>query len=256
MCLIHMRVDFQNQFSFIKKKDASVLRWYYRSRIARALNSRRGELSLRSVFLANLKAIYLANPKVAGSTIIATLIRADAPAEALVPEDHNTNEARRAISSEKDPAGFWSALHDPTFFRFAFVRHPYTRIVSCYRDKILSGREPRFRRLLNLPESGNIKLEEFLRCIADQEPARMNRHWRPQHELISRKVNLNFLGRFERFQKDFMEVLERLNVSHSLVNAQRSHATDTGYQVEIASENKKMIQRIYRNDFERFGYEF
>ena len=230
-----------------------MMNWYYRSRIADTLNSRRGELALRSVLFPRLNAIYIPVPKTAGSTVLSTLLPADRSEYLAGIVDHNTDEARRRMSAEYDLRGFWRALRDPACFRFAFVRNPYTRAVSAFRDKIASGREPRFSKSLGLPQSAT--LLDFLRRVSEQEVDAMNRHWRPQSALISPKVKLDFIGRFERFDEDFATVRERLGVTESAVHNRLEHKTSaTDYLDLIGAEEKALIDRIYRDDFARFDY--
>jgi hypothetical protein len=107
----------------------------YNHRAAKVFDCRISELHMRSVFVPSKKVVYVCNPKVAGSSIIQSLLRIDDDAPPTALEDHNTPEARTKISSRRAPRAFWECLNDPSAFRFAFVRNPYARILSCYRDK-------------------------------------------------------------------------------------------------------------------------
>lgn len=230
-----------------------MINWYYRSRVAAELNSRRGELALRSVWFPRLTAIYLPVPKTAGSTILSTLVAADGSPHLVGIVDHNTDEARHLMSAEYDLRGFWHALHNPSWFRFAFVRNPYPRAVSGYLDKIASGRKPRFAKWLGLPP--DVSFLDFLRRISEQDVDAMNRHWRPQSALVSPKVKLDFLGRFEQFNEDFAKVLDRLGIDSKIVREKREHQTSADSRLDlIGVEEKALIDRIYHDDFERFGY--
>ena len=230
--------------------------YYYRSLIAKKLNSRRGELTLRSTYFPKLKAIYLPCPKVAGSTIIATFIKADGSPHLAAITDHNLIEARRLLSAEHDPRGFWRALHDPNWTRFAFVRNPYTRAVSCYLDKITSQKTARFRSMLGFSGVQPVSFLAFLQRISEQTPNAMNRHWRPQSALISPNVNLDFVGRFERFDEDFSKLCQIIGLPDSGLTEKIHHRTDaSAHTYLIGPEEKALIRRIYRHDFDRFDYE-
>lgn len=210
---------------------------------------------MRSAYFPRLKSIYIPAPKVAGSTILASFIAADDSPHLAGIVDHNSDESRQLLSAEHDLRAFWRALHDPTCFRFAFVRNPYTRVVSSFLDKIASGREPRFRKALAFAPEYKVTLLEFLRRISEQEIDSMNRHWRPQSALISSKVNIDFLGRFERFDEDFTTVRRHLGVDDKYVQNRFEHRTSAANSTDlIGPEEKVLIDRIYHDDFERFAY--
>jgi hypothetical protein len=225
---------------------------YYRGRIAAALKCRLRDLFLRSVHLPRLRAIYLPNPKVAGSTIMATLVPADGSQHLAGLAEYNSDESRRRLSSEHDPAGFWAALNDRAYYRFAFVRDPYARAASAYLDKIASRREPRFAGRLRLQQDASFV--DFLAAVSRQRPREMNRHWRPQSLLIPIGVKLSFLGRFENFDADFAAVKDALGVSAPTVS-RREHGSGGGAHDELLGPRERaLIEEVYAEDFRRFGY--
>lgn len=230
---------------------------YYRARIAKLLNSRKGELRLRYHFAPNIKAIYVCNPKVAGSTIMRSLASADNPDVLTRYDNLSTMEARADISSEKNLKPVWAAMNDPDFFKFTFVRNPYTRCVSCYRDKMSESSPIRYRDSLDLPAKGDISLNEFLSAISKQKSDAMNRHWRPQSELIPQSFKLDFIGRFESLVEDLTYVLDHLGIEGDSIKALDHHSTGVGTTVldEISVREIAAINKIYAEDFARFGYE-
>lgn len=228
-------------------------RRYFEHRIARRLDSRRGELYLRSAIFPRLNAIYLPVPKSAGTTIFSTLIALDGSPHLSGIRDHNLDEARRLLSAVHDPRLFWKSLGDPACLKFSFVRNPYTRTVSCYLDKIRSGQQPEYAAELDL--SKDASLMEFLQRISQQEFRAMNRHWRPQSILLSPRVRLDFLGRFETFRHDFEHVLDLLGQPHA-VRDMRAHQTSAERHLDlIGPGEKQIIDSVYQGDFERFGYD-
>jgi hypothetical protein len=161
--------------------------------------------------------------------------------------DHNTKDARLRLSADLAPRSFWRALRDPGHYRFAFVRNPYTRAVSAYLEKITTGEK-------HLHGVGaDASLRAFLERLATIPPSHMNRHWRPQSALISTKVRLNFLGRFENFAADFATVRSALGVREEVTFA--PHRTDAAEHLSlIGPREKALIDAIYAEDFARFGY--
>jgi hypothetical protein len=221
----------------------------YRKLIAALLACRPGELHMQSVFIPSHRIVYISNAKVAGTTIVTTLLKAEC---SPFLHRHNTAEARKAISSERDPAAFWRAVNDADTFKFAFVRNPYTRVLSGYLDKVLRDRQ--IRAELGYNDGDQVTFGDFLRNIANRDLHGLNRHFRPQSLLISPKLQLDLLGRLETFDRDFQVVLDRLGAP--AYEDDRTHRTDAARHLTlIGSEEKRLIDEIYNEDFRRFGYE-
>ncbi len=230
---------------------------YYRARIARKLNSRRGELRLRYVFAPNLKAIYLCNPKVAGQTIIHSLVSADNPTIMDQYNNLNTKEARAAISFERNPSAVWAAINDPSFFKFAFVRNPYTRCLSFYKERIFADAPLGYRVSLGLPKQGEVSFSDFLVAVSQQKPNDMNRHWRPQSELVSSSLKLDFIGKFENLVEDICSVFEKLGIEEGKLLSHKGHTSGVGTKIsnDLTEREISLINDIYAKDFTRFDYE-
>lgn len=222
---------------------------------AKIFNCSLSELPLRSVFLPKSKVIYICNSKVAGSSIIQSLLTIDPEAGPDIKADHNLPASRRRISSIRDSKGFLDCIYDKDSFKFAFVRNPYTRILSCFRDKIVSGRQPRFRAHLGFPQRGEVSLFEFLERVSLQRIESMNRHWRPQFALIPESIELSFLGRFERLNVDLQVVYEKIGIEKSKVKTRDTHKTDTGNTINLSNREITLINKIYSRDFSRFNYD-
>lgn len=102
---------------------------------------------------------------------------------------------------------------------FAFVRHPATRLVSAYRDKILRSEGPfwegyrqQIRAHAGLAEGAGIALEHFVDWIADTPDDRRDIHWRSQVALLCPDiVPYGRIGRLERFATDFSEILKAID---------------------------------------------
>jgi hypothetical protein len=148
-----------------------------------------------------------------------------------------------------------------SFFRFSFVRNPYSRALSCYLEKI-AGEQ--WLRDLRLPELGfapdaDVSFPEFLRRVAEQEPRHMDIHWAPQHHLLSlQRVRYDFLGRFENFHADLKRLVEHLElgVPEELLNRRTAHVTNAGQRLTqfYDQEAVELVQEIYRGDFDTLGY--
>jgi hypothetical protein len=147
------------------------------------------------------------------------------------------------------------------YFRFSFVRNPYSRALSCYLEKI-AGEQ--WLRDLRLPELGfhpqeEVSFADFLSRVAVQELRDMDVHWAPQHFLLSlRRVQYGFLGRFETFQSDLRRLVEilALDVPEELLLRRTAHVTSAAEKLHdyYDDETVALVQRIYRKDFDALGY--
>ena len=131
------------------------------------------------------------------------------------------------------------------YYKFAFVRNPYDRFVSSWKDKVIE------RNYFNFP---NIELEKmkdlnnFIGWAENQNIEQCDEHIRSQHSLID-VPQLDFLGRFESFNEDFKKVAQELNVELKQV----PHLNSTKKkEVTLTSDQKHRIKKIYEKDFSTF----
>jgi len=150
--------------------------------------------------------------------------------------------------------------HSP-YFRFSFVRNPFSRALSCYLEKIVGAQWVRDRRLpkLGFGADEDVSFTRFLRRVAEDEPRAMDIHWAPQHFLLSLdRVEYAFLGRFESFQVDLDRVIEHLglDVPDDLVTRRTGHTTGAGTRLldYYDDESIQLVRELYRGDFQRLGY--
>lgn len=147
------------------------------------------------------------------------------------------------------------------YFRFAFVRNPYSRALSCYLEKIVGEQ---WLRDLRLPKLGfrpdeEVAFVDFLKRVADQPPAEMDIHWAPQSHLLALgKVTYGFLGRFECFQTDLLAVVDHLGMiaPDELLKTRTAHTTNARDKISryYDKESVALVREIYRRDFEQLGY--
>lgn len=144
------------------------------------------------------------------------------------------------------------------YFKFAFVRNPYDRLVSAYtylRSGAIGGRMSPWiqRHILPFPT-----FPEFVRDGLSRTAVATDLHFRPQHTFIcDRRLRpqVDFLGRFERLEEDFSVVAERLGLPAELPrrNVSRRREDFRSYYDEATRDRAR---HFYRVDLELFGYEF
>jgi len=219
------------------------------------------------------KAIYLAVPKVANSSLKTAFWQ-------LFPEDirtqtENAEIKRKAYTEKKNRELLFARKarimkHQvkkyPEYFKFAFVRNPWDRLVSCYSDKILStavlenGQLDREHEAIN-KKTGleeNTRFDTFVRRVAEIPDKTANRHFRSQYTFLcdrSGKLLPDYTGRYERLVDDFNEVLSKLGVSHLELPVIRKSSRRV-YQDYYTDELREIVRQRYRRDIELFGYTF
>jgi hypothetical protein len=152
-------------------------------------------------------------------------------------------------------------LEDNDYYRFSFVRNPYTRVLSAFLDR-LGPNNPirhRYMRKLGLPADADLSFMEFLKIISESNPRRHNKHWMPLTLVMQiGKINYDFIGRFENFTGDFNHVLTKVyNSSYNDKRHRRAHhAVNAGDKIRetIRSNEKALIDKIYEQDFNNFNY--
>ena len=206
--------------------------------------------------------IYVQTQKVACTTILKTMQIQEAGGETphLTASPHKREFSLLAqiplfALTSRDP------LLEGSYFRFSFVRNPYTRVVSAFLDR-LGSKQPlrnRYIKKLGLPENSELPFLDFLKILNESDPRRMNKHWMPLTLLTQiDRVNYDFIGRVENFSHDFDHVLRTIYKKNYDDKRYRRahHATGASAKVLdlIGSNEKQLIEKIYEQDFENFNY--
>jgi len=206
------------------------------------------------------KYLYVETPKVACTGIKHRLQTAEV-GSALVFRSYGEEhfpELSPLMTPLDSPDLFLEALRSDDWFRFTFVRNPFTRVLSCYLDKIVASKPERQRLLpeLGLDPSLVPTFKNFLKAIAGQKEDKRDAHWAPQAWLTQPDtVRYHFIGRLEQFEADFRSVCQKLGIPTDIAAVR--HSTDAGDKLKTFYGPKEigLVQSIYAEDFLRFGYD-
>jgi hypothetical protein len=147
-----------------------------------------------------------------------------------------------------------------SYYKFAFVRNPYTRLVSAYEylrkaDSDFLNDKKFKENVLNKFQTFDDFVEFWLfdNFYKSQAP-----HFRTQFSFISLngKVVVDFLGRYERLNDDFQKVANHLNIKTKLPTENVTVYDKQSYFEKYYYNQKTvaLVQEIYKVDFEHFGY--
>ena len=103
-----------------------------------------------------------------------------------------------------------------------------------------------------------VGFRDFVNYIERQADEDRDGHWRSQSGTLCLDfIDYDFLGRVERFEGDFSEVLRRFAGEESLISTLENVMNESlpippalAYDGQFAEQ----VYRMYRMDFETFGY--
>jgi hypothetical protein len=216
-----------------------------------------------AVALSALGAVYVEVPKVACSSIkvvLARLLGVD-----LRAVGGNPHEA--AFPEAPDPVAGPKAY--PGMFSFAFVRNPWDRLVSCYRDKIL-GQAPDFTGFHPARQvayclarfdvfKAGMPFERFVEAVSDIPDVDADGHFRSQHTFVSNgsgDIVLDFVGRFESLRSDFHSVCKKLEIARLDLPRMQVTTPPARYTEFYTRRTRDLVANRFHADLELFGYEF
>ncbi|MBW0143685.1 sulfotransferase family 2 domain-containing protein [Sphingomicrobium clamense] len=155
-------------------------------------------------------------------------------------------------------------LDDPQFTRFTFVRDPYSRLLSCYLDRIADKKSrphAQFVRAMGKPVGYAPSFEEFIETVCAQPPAEQNNHWRVQCvDALVGVIPYDFIGKQESFDADMDKLVTKITgkpqekVAED-VNASPSKTGSTSRLAEFFNKRTvELVQEAYARDFDELGY--
>ncbi len=159
-----------------------------------------------------------------------------------------------------DPRAWLESRPLPAF-TFAFVRHPYERLTSAWRNILAEPASQRalpalFDRMPGLV--AGISVDEFVSWLAaNYGNGGIDKHWRRQTDFICDEHGpcVDFVGRVESLRADLVAIEVRIGTLGRLAHKNRSTADAVAATTPLSSRSRAIIQEIYRSDFEAFGFE-
>lgn len=194
------------------------------------------------------KFVYIVNPKVANSSIKASIMGTD--------KIEDNGAIHRMV--KKQVIHRWRKKYD-SYYKFTFVRNPFERMVSCYVHRYQApekwiGKKNSYKYYL----FGYIKnvngFDEFVRKTCKIPDRLMDIHFKPQYLLIydRGRISVDFVGRYENLNEDWKVVQKK----HQLKNLPHlNQGKKKNWMDFYTRELADIVYERYKNDFELFGYQ-
>lgn len=163
------------------------------------------------------------------------------------------------------------------YYAFVFVRNPYTRLLSAYKNKVESihtweetALSKYWRELVSamrneVPPSANSALrpvgfEEFVELVDAIDFSTLDEHITSQVSLACLTVlQYDFIGRFESLETDFALVIDALGMSGEISAREQfpGNVTDASALMDCYynSRLRRSVSEKFQADFEAFGYD-
>jgi Sulfotransferase family len=151
---------------------------------------------------------------------------------------------------------FGPALFD-SYFKFAFVRNPWDRLLSAYEFLRCGGFHAGDARWAQQNLAQYRDFGEFVRRWVTPANVTSWIHFQPQTDFLclpDGRTGVDFIGRYENLEADFQRVCERLGISASLPSL--NTGPDRDYREAYDSETRGIVDAVYRQDIVGLDYCF
>ena len=151
------------------------------------------------------------------------------------------------------------AEHFLRYFKFAFVRNPWDRLVSSYKHLERARQDVlQPHAIHNFADFCHWVLRDELGYVG-QRTNLIESFRRPQSEYLvdhQGELLVDFVGRFERLEDDFAKVAKRLQLPNPSLKHKRRSARDSDYRSYFTDDLAELAGRYYAADVRLFGYRF
>ncbi|XP_078066156.1 carbohydrate sulfotransferase 11-like [Mustelus asterias] len=165
------------------------------------------------------------------------------------------------------------------YLKFIFVREPFERLVSAYRNKFTRRYNTAFHKRYGtkiirehrrdpsseaLERGGDVTFEEFVWYLVDPKTRReepFNEHWETVYSLCHPcLIRYDVVGRYETLLRDARYLLDLLELDHhvkfpsSNVSSRTTHDMTAKFFKNISPFYQKKLYKLYKLDFTLFNY--
>ncbi len=147
-----------------------------------------------------------------------------------------------------------------SYFKFAFVRNPWDRLVDAYYFLKAGGLNERDKKWYEENLSAYKNFDSFVKVWVTPDNIKKYIHFRAQRDFICIKGDntpvVDFIGYFENLDQDFTHVSNRIGISSELMHLNKTASGEKDYKAYYDNEMIEIVSDAYRDDIRILGYNF
>lgn len=147
------------------------------------------------------------------------------------------------------------------YYKFTFVRNPYTRLLSAYKFLKKGGFHLNDKETVWAEEnlSKFDSFDEFVKKWLNEESKWSYTHFKPQYIYVCNNnynIMVDFVGKFENLDDDFEKVCQQLQIKNRLrhLNKTEKEKENGSWKSYYSDYSLAKVADLYRKDFEIFNY--
>ncbi len=197
----------------------------------------------RNIFLAEYNTVYFYIPKVASTSL-----------KKLCALLLGINQKSKFHEIDFPSISRKLLVNNGQYFKFAFVRNPYDRLVSGYFGRVIKS-----TKLYKKKRWKDKSFSDFIKILYDTSDENMNIHFRPQHTFLTDdkgELIVDYVGRFENINEDFREIAKNAGLPDDVILPHRTSSEHDIYRKYYTEETKQLVSERFAKDLEIFKYSY
>jgi hypothetical protein len=165
----------------------------------------------------------------------------------------NENLPEKAHAKAIEIRAMLGAEKYDNYFKFAFVRNPWSLVLSMYR---YGNRKKQPTNNPSLKTARKLTFEEYVESFIARHPTlQLQKAWVTNE---SGNISVDYIGKFETLQEDYNKILEKIGLPPRNLPGLNIDPSKIAiaYRNSYNSKTQSIIYERYKDDIDLFGYTF